>query len=187
MEVNHGASIRGLAQVLDHLFSFLHKHITRVLAERLDVHDMRRQPPLHLPLVPVHIEDTVAEQVAHGAVKDGALLVRPKVGLEHVFHHLGGVALDHAANNRQRDGPHGAELLVLLDKEVVEFGARDREHQGHVAQQGDGPAGLLQLASGTGANGVGAVLEQEQGHDSGHNLGVVGFGPVLEEGGEEVG
>lgn len=95
-----------------------------------------------------------------------------------MFDMLRRVALDHASNNGQRDGPDRSQLVVVLFKKLVQACAWDRGHQRHVAQQGNG-RWLLEVAAWASADSVGAVLEDYQEREGQEGFEAVGAGGML--------
>jgi len=131
---------------------------------------------------------TVANEIAQHPCKQGTLFIAPKVCFEDMLQVFGCVDLDHAAEEWERDGPDRSELVVLLLQELVQLLTVDGGHERHVAKEGDGALWLFEVSSTASANGVGAILEDIEGYDSGHELeAVLASGKreqVLIEGGE---
>lgn len=83
----------------------------------------------------IHGKDSLSQQIAHSIPKHGALLIRPKVGLEHMLQDVRIVESNDAPNLGHRVAPDFSVFAVHHDVVLRELVARDAQDGDDISYQ----------------------------------------------------
>lgn len=105
-------------------------------------------------------KDSKTQEVTKGLLQERPFLIRPKVGLQHMFQHRRVLELNNSSKLRDREGPRGSKLLVHTLALLRDLVARGEGHEDHVSDQWVA-SGTLEVRAGLDTIGGVAVFKDD--------------------------